>query len=441
MAANKKKAHLLGFIQHGVNSHATGMWRHPRDKVGYDFASPGYWQHMARTMERGLFDAMFIADELAPYTTYKNSSDAIVKYAVQCPTHEPSTIVPILTTATEHLGVGVTLSTAFEHPYSMCRRLSSLDHLSGGRVAWNVVSSYSKSEWEAYGHEMTERTGRYDRLEEYMEVCYKLWGSWEPDAIVADQKTGIYADPAKVHTVHHEGKYYRCHGRHFCAPSPQGRPVLWQAGSSDRGRDFAAKHAEAIFAVHPNVERMRQYTDDLNERLLKKFDRRPGSVRLIFGLQTVVAETRAEAQEKRERIKACIPPEGALAWISGHFGLDFSELSLDQHVQNIEVPGIQGLFESIIYAKGGAPVTVGEAAMIYAQGMGMPVAVGTPSDIADEMEMYMDEGGADGFMLAATYTPGCFEEFVDLVVPELQRRGRLRTRYSTATLREHLLEN
>lgn len=441
MAANKKKAHLLGFIQHGVNSHATGMWRHPRDKVGYDFASPGYWQHMARTMERGLFDAMFIADELAPYTTYKNSSDAIVKYAVQCPTHEPSTIVPILTTATEHLGVGVTLSTAFEHPYSMCRRLSSLDHLSGGRVAWNVVSSYSKSEWEAYGHEMTERTGRYDRLEEYMAVCYKLWGSWEPDAIVADQKTGIYADPAKVHTVHHEGKYYRCHGRHFCAPSPQGRPVLWQAGSSDRGRDFAAKHAEAIFAVHPNVERMRHYTDDLNERLLKKFDRRPGSVRLIFGLQTVVAETRAEAQEKRERIMACVPPEGALAWISGHFGLDFSELSLDQHVQNIEVPGIQGLFESIIYAEGGAPVTVGEAAVIYAQGMGMPVAVGTPSDIADEMEMYMDEGGADGFMLAATYTPGCFEEFVDLVVPELQRRGRLRTRYSTATLREHLLEN
>jgi FMN-dependent oxidoreductase (nitrilotriacetate monooxygenase family) len=441
MAANKKKAHLLGFIQHGVNSHATGMWRHPRDKVGYDFASPGYWQHMARTMERGLFDAMFIADELAPYTTYKNSSDAIVKYAVQCPTHEPSTIVPILTTATVHLGVGVTLSTAFEHPYSMCRRLSSLDHLSGGRVAWNVVSSYSKSEWEAYGHEMTERTGRYDRLEEYMAVCYKLWGFWEPDAIVADQKTGIYADPAKVQTVHHGGKYYRCHGRHFCAPSPQGRPVLWQAGSSDRGRDFAAKHAEAIFAVHPNVERMRHYTDDLNERLLKKFDRRPGSVRLIFGLQTVVAETRAEAQEKRERIKACIPPEGALAWISGHFGLDFSELSLDQHVQNIEVPGIQGLFESIIYAKGGAPVTVGEAAMIYAQGMGMPVAVGTPSDIADEMEMYMDEGGADGFMLAATYTPGCFEEFVDLVVPELQRRGRLRTRYSTATLREHLLEN
>ncbi|HEX6519623.1 MAG TPA: LLM class flavin-dependent oxidoreductase [Streptosporangiaceae bacterium] len=435
-----KRLHILGFIQHGVNSHATGMWRHPKDKVGWDFARPAYWQHMARTMERGLFDAMFIADELAPYTTHADSSDAIVKYAVQCPTHEPSTIVPIITTATRHLGVGLTLSTAFEHPYSMCRRLSSLDHLSEGRIAWNIVSSYSKSEWEAYGQEMAVRADRYDRLEEYMEVCYKLWDSWEPDAIIADKTTGIYADPAKVHVVHHEGMYYRCHARHFCAPSPQGRPVLWQAGSSDRGRDFAARHAEAIFAVHPNVARMRQYTDDLNERLAGKFDRKPGSVKLIYGLQTVVAETRQEAQDKYERIKALIPPEGALAWISGHFGLDFSTYDPGEYVQNIEVPGIQGLFESIIYAKGGAPVTVREAAEIYAQGMGMPVLVGTPADIADQMEMFADEGGADGFMLIATYTPGCFEEFTDLVVPELQRRGRYRTRYSATTLRGHLLE-
>jgi long-chain alkane monooxygenase len=216
--------------------------------------------------------------------------------------------------------------------------------------------------------------------------------------------------------------------------------VLWQAGSSNQGRDFAAKHAEAIFAVHPNVARMKQYAEDLNERLAGKFNREPGSVKLIYGLQTVVAETRSEAQEKYGRIKACIPPEGAMAWISGHFGLDFSKFPEDAIVQNIEVPGIQGLFESIIYAKGGAPVTVKEAAMIYAQGMGMPVAVGTPQDIVDQMEQYMDEGGAEGFMLAATHTPGCFEEFADLVVPEMQKRGRFRTRYSGATLRENLLE-
>jgi FMN-dependent oxidoreductase (nitrilotriacetate monooxygenase family) len=395
---------------------------------------------MARTMERGLFDAIFIADELAPYNNYEGSSDACVKHAVQCPTHEPSTLVPILTTATEHLGVGVTLSTAFEHPYSMVRRLSSLDHLSGGRVAWNIVSSYSKSEWDAYGASMSVRQDRYARMEEYMDLCHKLWSSWEPDAIVADKASGIYADPAKVHEVRHEGEYFRCRGRSFVCRSPQGHPVLWQAGSSDRGRDFAAKHAEAVFAVHPTVERMRQYTDDLNQRLYGKFDRRPGSVKLIYGLQTVVAETRSEAQEKHERIKAQIPLEGALAWISGHFGPDFSKYSLDEHVQNIEIPGIQGLFESIIYAKNGAPLTVREAALYYAQGMGMPIAVGTPSDIADQMEHYMDEGGADGFMLIATFTPGCFEEFVDLVVPELQRRGRYRKRYPGNTLRENLLE-
>jgi alkanesulfonate monooxygenase SsuD/methylene tetrahydromethanopterin reductase-like flavin-dependent oxidoreductase (luciferase family) len=191
--------------------------------------------------------------------------------------------------------------------------------------------------------------------------------------------------------------------------------------------------------VHPNVERMREYTDDLDQRLVT-FDRKEGSVKKIFGVQTVVAETRAEAQAKYERIKALIPEEGAIAWISGHFGLDFSTFDPDEYVQNIEVPGVQGLFESVVYAKGGDPITVREAALYYAQGMGMPVLVGTPADIADKLGEFADHGGADGFMLIATYTPGCFEEFVDLVVPELQRRSRFRTKYTGSTLRDHLLE-
>jgi FMN-dependent oxidoreductase (nitrilotriacetate monooxygenase family) len=438
---SKKQAHLLGFVQHGVNSHATGMWRNPQDKVGWDWTRPPYWQHMARTMERGMFDAMFIADELAPYNNYRGSSDDTVRYAVQCPVHEPSTIVPIITTATTHLGVGVTLSTAFEHPYSMVRRLSSLDHLSGGRVAWNVVSSYSKSEWDAYGQEMTFRADRYERMEEYMDLCYALWDSWEPDAIIADKASGVFADPAKVHEVNFEGRWFSSRARSFVERSPQGRPVLWQAGSSDRGRDFAAKHAEAIFAVHPTIDRMRHYSADLKERTAGKFGRPVDAVKLIFGVQTVVAESSAEAQEKYERIISHIPLEGALAWMSGHFGPDFSEHDLDQYVEEIEIPGIQGLFESVIYAKGGEPITVREAALYYAQGMGMPVLVGTAEEIVDQLEYFMDEGGADGFMLAATYTPGCFEDFANLITPELQRRGRLRTRYSGATLRENLLDD
>lgn len=437
----RKKAHLLGFVQHGVNSHATGMWRHGRDKINWDWTRPPYWEHLARTMERGFFDAMFIADELAPYNNWKGSSDETVRYAVQCPVHEPSTIAPIVTGATRHLGVGVTLSTAFEHPYSMVRRLSSLDHLSGGRIAWNIVSSYSKSEWDAYGADMTERADRYGRMEEYMALCYELWDSWAPDAIVADRASGVFADPSKVKEIDFQGEHFRCRGRSFVERSPQGRPVLWQAGSSDRGRDFAAKHAEAIFAVHPNVQRMREYSDDLTARLVGKFNREPNSVKRIYGVQTVVGASRSEADEKYRQIRECIPLEGALAWISGHFGLDFSRFRLDDVVQDIEVPGIQGLFDSIIHAKGGAPVTVREAALIYAEGMGMPRLVGTAGDIVDQLEVFMDDGGADGFMLAATYTPGCFEEFVDVVVPELQRRGRLRDRYQGTTLRENLLSD
>lgn len=436
-----KKAHLLGFIQHGVNSHAVGMWRHPKDKVNWNFARPAYWQHMARTMERGFFDAMFIADELAPYSTFADSSEETVRWAVQCPTHEPSTIVPIVSTATKHLGIGLTLSTAFEHPYSMARRLSSLDHLSEGRIAWNIVSSYSKSEWEAYGAELTKRAARYEQLEEYMDVCYKLWDSWEPDAVIADKVSGIYADPARVHEVNHQGQYYRCRGRHFCMPSPQGRPVMWQAGSSNRGRDFAAKHAEAIFAVHPTVERMRQYTDDLNDRMFTKFNRPPGSVKLIFGVQPIVGTTRSEAKEKQEMIRALVPQRGAMALISGHFGLDFSNYEPDAVIQDIEIFGIQGMYKSIIHSRGGGAVTVAEAAELYGLQFSMPQLVGTASDIVDQMEVFMDEGGADGFMLLATYTPGCFEEFVDQVVPEMQRRERYRTHYSGSTLREHLLES
>ncbi|WP_276121728.1 LLM class flavin-dependent oxidoreductase [Pararhizobium qamdonense] len=437
----KKKAHFLGFIQNGVNSHATGMWRHPKDKVGWDFTRPDYWQHMARTMERGLFDAIFIADELAPYSSFADSSDATVKWAVQCPTHEPSTIVPIITTATSHLGVGITLSTAFEHPYSMARRLSSLDHLSGGRVAWNIVGSYSKSEWDAYGATMDDRSRRYDRIEEYVGLCKRLWNSWEPGAIIADKESGVYADPAKVHEIVHEGEFFKCRGRHFVAPSPQGQPVLWQAGSSERGRDFAAEHAEAIFAIHPDIAQMRAYSDDLNGRVTGKFGRAAGSVKMIYGVQPIVAETRREAERKFDDIRALLPREGSLAMLSGQLSVDFSRYDPDTPLQEIEIPGIQGVKDALVRSGAGAEVTIAQAADIYSMRFAMPALVGSPSDVADQLELYMDEGGADGFMLLATYTPGCFEEFVDLVVPELQRRGRYRTAYAGKTLRENLLQN
>ncbi|GAA1193459.1 NtaA/DmoA family FMN-dependent monooxygenase [Pseudonocardia alaniniphila] len=436
----RKKAHLLGFVQHGVMNHASTMWAHPQDKIGYSFARPEYWRDLGRIMERGLFDAMFIADELAPYTTYQGSSDAVVRYAAQFPVHDPAAVVPIVGAFTKHLGIGITLSTSFIRPYQMVRQLSTLDHLTGGRVGWNIVTSYSKSEFQAMGLEnLTPRDKRYEVVEEYMQLCYQLWDSWDDDAISYDRSTGVFADPSKVREVDFQGRYFRSRGRSFVMPSPQRRPVLWQAGSSEQGRDFAARHAESVFGVFPTVTTMRAYADDIRARA-DRAGRDPSQLKLIFGLQTVVDRSRDRAVEKYEEFRSLIRIESALAIMSGHTGVDFSTLDLDDDVADVDAQGIRGLFDAILQKNDGKPVTVREAAELYGMAMGAPTAVGTPADVADEMEHYLDEGGCDGFMLLATNVPGCFVDIAELVVPELQRRGRYRQRYPGTTLRESLQE-
>jgi FMN-dependent oxidoreductase (nitrilotriacetate monooxygenase family) len=424
-------------MQHGVSSHSVGMWRHPLDKVGWNYESPPYWQHLAQTLERGLFDAVFLADELAPYNSFEDSSDATVRYAVQAPTHEPAALTPIITGATEHLGVGITLSTAFEHPYSMARRLSTFDHLSGGRIAWNIVGSYSPSEFAAYGQDMPDRSTRYERIEEYVALCCALWDSWQSDAIVADRTTGIYAHPEKIAEVRFEGKYFRCRARHFVAPSPQGRPVLWQAGASEQGRQFAARAAEAIFAIQPTVQSMRAYSDDIRSRVAAA-GRDAGSVKLYYGAQVIIGDTESEAREKADYLRSLLRPEASLAMLSGQLGVDFSEFDPSAPLKDIPVPGIQGVKDALVASGASEDVTVGEAADTYAFRFSMPQVIGTPSSVADQLEVFLDDGGADGFMLLATYTPGCFEEFVELVVPELQRRGRYRTHYPGKMLRDNI---
>jgi alkanesulfonate monooxygenase SsuD/methylene tetrahydromethanopterin reductase-like flavin-dependent oxidoreductase (luciferase family) len=362
----KRKIHLLGFVQHGVMNHASTMWAHPRDKVGYHWSRPEYWRDLGRIMERGLFDAMFIADELAPYTTYKGSSDPVVKYAGQCPVHEPATLVPLVGAFTKHLGIGITLSTSFIPPYMMARHLSTLE-------------------------------------------------------------------------VDFQGQFFRCKGRHFVAPSPQRRPVLWQAGSSDQGREFAAKHAESVFGIFPTPKTMRAYAEDIRNRAANH-GRDPDSVKLIYGLQTIIDRDKSRANDRYAEFVENVQIESALGILSGHTGFDFSTLDLDDNVVDADVQGIRGLFDAILEAKDGAPVTVREAAQIYGVSMGAPVAVGTPTDVADQMEEYIDNGDCNGFMMLATDTPGCFNDMVELLVPELQRRGRFRTRYPGTTLRESLQE-
>jgi FMN-dependent oxidoreductase (nitrilotriacetate monooxygenase family) len=437
---SRRKAHLLGFVQHGLINHASSMWAHPRDKVNMAWYEPEYWRDLGRLMERGLFDAMFIADELAPYNTYGGNSDAVVQFAGQCPVHDPAAVVPIIGAFTERLGIGITLSTSFTPPYLMARKLSTLDHLTKGRVGWNIVTSYSRSEFQAMGLDnLTPRDKRYEVVDEYMDICYRLWDSWEPDAIVADAGERVFADPAKVHEVDYEGEYFKCKGRSFVFRSPQHRPVLWQAGASDQGRDFASRHAESVFGIFPTPKTMKSYASDIRGRA-ERHGRDPGELKLIFGLQTIVDRDRSRALELHEEFKELVRPEAALSILSGHVGYDFSQHDLDDRVEDADVQGIRGQFDAILNAKDGGDVSVREAAEYYGVSLGAPVAAGTPADVADQMEAYLDDGDCNGFMLLATDVPGCFANLVDLVVPELQRRGRYRDRYPGTTLRDSLRE-
>ena len=272
-----------------------------------------------------------------------------------------------------------------------------------------------------------------------MQLLYQLWDSWDDDAIIYDRETGIFADPSKVREVDFQGEFFKSKGRHFVAPSPQKRPVLWQAGSSDQGREFASKHAESVFGIFPTPKSMRAYADDIRTRA-DDHGRDPDSVKLIYGLQTIIDRDKSRANDKYAEFVEKVQIESALGILSGHTGFDFSTLGLDDNVVDADVQGIRGLFDAILEAKDGAPVTVREAAQIYGVSMGAPVAVGTPSDVADQMEQYIDDGGCNGFMLLATDTPGCFNDVTELLVPELQRRGRYRTRYPGTTLRESLQE-
>jgi long-chain alkane monooxygenase len=435
----KKKMHLCAFLQNGLMNHVPLMWAHPRDKVGYDFTKPEYWQDLGRILERGKFDAMFLADVLAPYDVYKGSIETTVKYGVQFPVHDPMLLVPIVAMSTQKLGFGITISTSFEKPYLVSRRLATLDHLTNGRIGWNVVTSYSQNEFKVLGHkEMVPHDERYDKAEEFLDLCFKLWNSWDPDAVLMDKKTGIFADPQKIHPINFQGKYYESTGPLSVMPSPQGHPVIWQAGASSRGRDFAAKYAESIFTIQPSVNAMKQYSDDMRKRA-NKLGRNPDDIKILFGIQVIIGETEEAAKAKQKAIMDLIPLEAALTLMSGHIGYDFSKVDLNQLFEYIEVNGIQNYVN--VYSKmQDTPLTVGEAAKIHGLSGGSPVLVGTPEQVADQLEFLFHEGGGNGFNIRATYAPGCYEEFVELVVPILQKRGLFRTDYQGNTLREHLME-
>jgi len=429
--------HLNLFTMDAVEHVTVGSWRYPGDQSAR-YTDREYWTEVARTAERGGFDGVFFADVRGIYDVYGDSSDPAIERAVQTPSNDPAYVVPAMAEVTDHLGFAITKSTSYNHPYQLARELSTLDHTTGGRVAFNIVTSFLASAAANLGLAgRVDHDERYDRADEFMDVCYALWEhSWDDDAVVRDADAGRYTDPAKVSAIDHDGEYFSVPGPHGCEPSPQRTPVLYQAGSSDRGREFAARNAEAVFVSQPTPEKVRDYMGDLRERAAG-YGRDPDDLAFFPGVVPIVAASEELADAKRASYEAHVDVEGVLALLSGFVDVDLSELDPDQKIEHIETEAIQGTVNA--FAGGESEWTVREMAEFAGLGTTSPVVVGTPEQVADELQWWYEDVGVDGFNVKEVVRPDTLQDFVDLVVPELRERGLVRESYEGDTLRGNLL--
>lgn len=436
----KKIIRFNAFQINAANHQSPGLWRHPRDQ-GANYTSMAHWIALAQLAERGLFDAIFIADVLGVYDVYQGNVDAALKHAIQVPLNDPMALVPVMASATKHLGFGVTCSLTYEHPYSFARRMSTLDHLTNGRVAWNIVTGYLDSAARNLGlSQQLSHDERYDLADEYLDVVYKLWEkSWEDDAVQRDKVSGVFTDPSRVHPINHQGKYFKVPGFHLCEPSPQRTPLLFQAGTSKRGTAFAARHAECTFVSGPSKKLVKKYVDDTRQAM-RAAGRDPNDVLVYSQALIITAPTSEEAQAKYEDYCRYIDIEASLTLLSGWTGVDFSAFPLDATIEYIESDAGRTALASFSAADPDKKWTVRAAAEFVGLGGRGPVLIGNPTEIADQLEQWMDETDIDGFNLAYAIAHETVQDVVDLIVPELQKRGRYQTAYTEGSLRHQLFK-
>jgi alkanesulfonate monooxygenase len=433
-----KEIRLNAFAMNCVAHQSPGLWTHPRDRSS-DYNRLSYWTDLARTLERGRFDGIFLADVLGVYDVFAGNPEAALRNATQVPVNDPLMLISAMAAVTEHLGFGVTCTLSYEPPYPFARRMSTLDHLTEGRVGWNVVTGYLDSAARGVGgSKQKAHDDRYDVADEYMEVVYKLWeGSWEDDAVLRDRTKGIFTDPAKVHRIQHAGINYRLDAIHLSEPSPQRTPVLFQAGTSPRGRQFAARHAECVFMSGPSAKVIAPRVAAIRA-LAAEAGRNPADI-LMFSLMTVIlGRTETEATAKYADYRRYINSEGALTLMSGWTGVDFSTYDPDQQVRHILNDAGRSAMDNITRADPDRVWTVREVAEHVGIGGIGPVVVGTAERIADAIETWVEQTGVDGLNLAFAVSPESFEDVADLLVPELTRRGRYKDAYRPGTLREKL---
>ncbi|MFT3660829.1 MAG: LLM class flavin-dependent oxidoreductase [Gordonia sp. (in: high G+C Gram-positive bacteria)] len=432
-----RRIRFNAFAVNGVGHQIPGLWRHPDDR-SRDYTSLAHWTRLARLLEDGLFDGIFLADALGPYDVYGGSADAALRTAAKIPMNDPMMLVSAMAAVTENLGFGVTASTAAEHPYTFARRMSTLDHLTGGRIGWNVVTGYLKSAAQNLGaRDQLSHDERYDHADEYLEVLYKLWeGSWEEDAVVLDASRDTFADPAKVHPIGHEGEYFTVPGVHLCEPSPQRTPVIYQAGASERGIRFAAAHAEAIFVAAPTLTQTREQVARIRAGL-EAAGRGRDAARIYSLLTVVVDATDESAAAKHRDVFSYASETGNLVLNSGWSGIDLSRRDLDAPLDPVETNAIQTTVSSLSgAADADGRWTLRDSARINATGG--PVVVGSGETVADALERFVAETDVDGFNLAYALNPGTWEDVVEHLVPVLQRRGRYPTEAEPGTLRARM---
>jgi FMN-dependent oxidoreductase (nitrilotriacetate monooxygenase family) len=410
-----------------------GLWTHPRDNsTAYNTLT--HWTDLARTLERGLFDGLFLADILGIYDVHGASPDAALRHAVQVPLLDPLLLVPAMAAVTTHLGFGVTANLAYEPPYLFARRMSTLDHLTAGRIGWNIVTGYLDSAARALGYtEQMRHDDRYDLADEYLEACYALWeGSWAEGAVRRDKTAGLFADPAKIRRIAHHGRQFDISAIHLCEPSPQRTPVLYQAGASPRGQQFAARHAECVFVNGTTPAHLAPLVKSLRAQAA------PRRLLVFAGVTVVTAPTEAGARALLAEYAHHAQGEAALVHASASLGIDLAAFADDEPIDASASNAIRSNAAAMTALLG--PGWTRRDLLAHATlGSRQPPIVGSPAQVADTLQAWMVEADLDGFNLSRTVMPEGLESFIDLVIPILQERGLYKTAYAPGTLREKLL--
>ncbi|WP_036987804.1 LLM class flavin-dependent oxidoreductase [Pseudomonas sp. URMO17WK12:I3] len=422
---NAFNMNCVGHIHHG-------LWTHPNDQ-SVNFNQLSYWTNLAQLLERGLFDGLFIADILGVYDVYGSGIDLPLQEAIQLPVNDPLLLVSAMAGVTRHLGFGVTANLSYEAPYTFARRLSTLDHLTGGRIGWNIVTGYLESAAKAMGlSQQVEHDRRYDQADEYLEVLYKLLeGSWQDDAVLADRERRVYAQPGKVHKVRHHGEFYQLEGYHLSQPSPQRTPLLFQAGSSARGSRFAGQHAECVFIGGNGVEAVRAQVEQVRASAVAA-GRTGEAIKVFMGIAVIVAPTEAEARDKHAEYLRYASPEAGIAHFSSSTGIDLAAFGLDEPILARKTNAIESVVKTF------TGWTKRRLLEQHALGGRYPVLIGSPGQVAEQLIEWIDATGLDGFNLTRIVTPQSYADFIDLVIPELQQRGRYKTTYAEGALRHKL---